>query len=88
MSVYVIVCVGLTLTEVPLTTPTPWLMLVEDAPVTDQMSCVEEPSAIVEGFATNELMTGFAGGGGGGGWFTVTVRLEVAEPWGLVAVRV
>jgi hypothetical protein len=73
---------GVTVTEVPLTTPTPWSMLVEDAPVVDQESSVEDPAVIVEGVAVNELMTGLEAGGGGapGPTLSVVLQVVVARP--------
>src|SRR5438067_6230870 len=58
MSRYVVVSVGCTTTEFPVTTPTPGSMEIEVAFVTDQRSVVDCPGETVDASAVNELITG------------------------------
>jgi hypothetical protein len=80
----VVVAVGLTFVE-PLAdveANVPGVMARLVAPVVAQLSALLEPEVIVVGLAVKELMVGLLG------MFTVTVRVDVAEPAALVAVSV
>jgi len=70
---------GLTLVDVPMTLPTPELMLRTGEPVTAQLSVVAFPGATLAGLAVKLAMVG--------GLPTVTAALAVAVPKELVAVR-
>ena len=69
VSLYVVVTVGLTAFEVPVTAPTPLSMLKAGAgfPVTVQERVDEVPETIEAGEAANDVTTGAVVGGGGGG---------------------
>jgi hypothetical protein len=76
----VVVAFGLTLTEVPVTGPTPGAILRLAAPLTDQLRAEDWRMEICGGLAAKPAMTG--------GPPTVTVVVAVREPDGLPAVRV
>ena len=78
--VYVVVAVGLTTTDVPVTVPTPELTLRVGAPVTTQLKVLDWPEVMLAGEALKLVIVGALP--------TVTVRLEVTEPNVLVADRV
>ena len=60
VSVYVVVCTGVTRTEVPLTVPIPGAMLSEVAPLTDQFRVALCPAEMLEGDAAKLTITGTA----------------------------
>ena len=71
---------GFTANDVPLTAPIPELMDRLGEPVTAQLSVLDCPGVTVAGVAVKPVMVG---------WLpTVTEVAAVAEPKGLVAVRV
>ena len=79
-----VVAVGLTLVE-PLgdvDVNAPGVMAILVAAVVAQLSVLLEPEVIVVGRAVKTLMVGLLAA------FTVTVRVDVAEPAALVAVSV
>jgi hypothetical protein len=68
VNVYVVVAVGVTsLVVVPVTTPIPWLIDSEVAPVTLHDNVVDPPTVTDVEEAVNEEITGAAAGGGGVG---------------------
>jgi hypothetical protein len=81
----VVVAVGETDFEVPVTVPTPWSIVSEVAPVTLQLSVELCPEVILAGFALKELITGWLGGGRGA-TFTVTVAVVVPALFCAVSV--
>ena len=60
MRVYVVVAAGVTLTEVPVTEPTPGAMLSEVAFEADQLNVALWPTCTVVGAAVKEAITGLA----------------------------
>ena len=74
---------GLTALVVPVTVPTPLLMLSDVAPDTVQPSVLLWPTVMVEGVAKKLEMVG-----GWGAGLTVTVAVAVTLPTAFVAVRV
>ena len=83
VSVYVVVAVGLTETEVPDTAPTFALILRLVAPFTLQDNVLEPPARIDVGLAVKLLIVG-----GALAAVTVTVALAVADPLLFLAVSV
>jgi hypothetical protein len=80
----VVVAVGLTFVE-PLAdvdVNVPGVIAILLAPVVAQLSVLVAPEVMLVGLAVKELIVGLPA------VFTVTVRVEVAEPSALVAVRV
>lgn len=78
---YVVVAEGEMTTEVlPVTSPTPWLILREVAPVVDQFRVVVLPSERLDEAVVKLVICGAA--------TTVTPTLEVALPEALVAVKI
>jgi hypothetical protein len=71
---------GFTSTDVPVTAPTPALIVRVVAPVTDQPSVLEWPVDTIAGVAVKLAMVGRLP--------TMTVSETVVEPMLLVAVRV
>ena len=71
---------GLTFVDVPVTVPMPWLMLRVGEPVTDQVSVLDVPVAILAGVVSKLVMDGALP--------TVTVAVAVTVPKELVAARV
>jgi hypothetical protein len=63
VSVYIVVCVGLTVIEVPLTALP--FTLRDVAPVADQESALDCPATMLPGVAPKLTITGGAEGGGG-----------------------
>jgi len=78
--VYDVVADGVTLTDVPVTTPTPGLRVRPGEPVTAQLSVLDCPTITFAGVAVKLVMVG--------GLPAVTVTVAVADPKLLVAVRV
>jgi hypothetical protein len=78
VNVYAVVADGFTLAEVPVTAPTPELILRVGDPVTAQLSVLDRPAVNVAGVALKLVMVG--------GLPTVTVALAVACPAEFVAV--
>jgi len=77
-----VVVVGLTTTEVlPVTSPTPLLIVIDVEPVTVQLSVLDWPLVIERGDAVKLVITGF-------GAVTVTVTVCVTDPDALLAVKV
>lgn len=72
VSVYVVDSVGETATLVPVTAPTPWLMLRLVAPLTDQERVLLCPEVMLAGFAVKLVMVGAADA-------DVTERVTVLE---------
>src|SRR6478672_6232086 len=56
--VYLVVVLGLTLTDVPVTVPTPWSIFREVAPVTVQLRVVDRPGVTCGGPAVKPAITG------------------------------
>jgi hypothetical protein len=71
---------GFTLTDVPVTAPTPELMVRVGEPVVVQLSVLDCPAPTFAGVALRLAMVG--------GLPTVMVTMAVADPAVLVAVRV
>ena len=71
---------GFTAADVPVTAPTPALILSVGEPVTVQLRVLDWPAVIFGGDAAKPVMVGALP--------TMTVTLEVTEPKELVAVRV
>jgi hypothetical protein len=72
--VYVVVTVGETVFEVPVTVPTPLSKLNVVALVVDQESVVEPPELIVAGLAVKEDMVGGTALGNAGAIATIGVK--------------
>jgi hypothetical protein len=79
-SVYDCVVEGVTLTEVPATTPTPGLTVTLGYPVTAQLSVLDCPVVTFAGIAVKKVMEG--------GLPAITVTEAVADPLPLLAVNV
>ena len=71
---------GVTVTDVPVTAPTPGLTAMPGEPVTAQLSVLDCPSVTFAGVAAKPVMIG--------GLPTITVTAAVADPKLLVAVNV
>jgi hypothetical protein len=78
--VYKVVAAGFTLTDVPVTTPTPPLMLSVGAPVAAQFNVLDWPTVTLAGVAVKLVMAG--------GLPTETGTTAVTVPNELVAVSV
>jgi hypothetical protein len=78
--VYKVVVAGVTTTEVPVTAPTPALMLKVGAPVTTQFNVLDWPAVTLAGVAVKLVMLGAPP--------TVTVAIAETVPKALLAVRV
>jgi hypothetical protein len=78
---YEVVAEGVTMTDVPLTAPTPGLTIRPGEPVTAQLSVVDCPAVTSAGDAAKLVMVGLLPA-------TVTVSETAIDPKVLVAVRV
>jgi hypothetical protein len=84
VSVYIVVAVGLTLVD-PLAdadVKLPGVIAMLVAPLVDQLSVLLAPELMLVGLALNELIVGACCA------FTVTVAVDVADPFAFVAVSV
>jgi hypothetical protein len=75
VSIYVVVVIGLTDLEVPVTVPIPWFIDKDVALDTFQLKVEEDPELIFDGEAVNDVIVGSAEGGGGGVGFTLPANL-------------
>lgn len=82
VNLYVVVVVGLTEIEVPLTAPISGISVRLISPLTFQDSVLDPPATMDDGLAVKLLITGKAG------FVTVTVAFAVADPALFVAVSV
>jgi len=74
----VVVVVGFTTADVPLTVPNPFMIVIVVAPATDQLSTLDCPAVIFVGVAVKLAMTGVLP--------AVTVTVAVVVPAEFVAV--